>query len=138
MTDAKMIGRPKSDRVCDIGGCTKTHYGKGFCQGHYWRWKRSGHPLGGNVRYDAANLAAHNWDVFKIGDQLLVSSAFSGGHWWDKAGNKETLLDEDYAALYPVTDKRYGLGGTTGIDKKQRLVCVDHEALIRLTERSFR
>lgn len=48
MTD-KMMGRPKSDRVCDIAGCTKPHYGKGFCQGHYWRWKRSGQPLGGNV-----------------------------------------------------------------------------------------
>ena len=32
-------------RVCEIPGCNKPHYGRGYCHKHYQRWKRHGDPL---------------------------------------------------------------------------------------------
>jgi hypothetical protein len=33
------IGRPESSRICDIEGCSKTHYAKGFCRTHYLNYR---------------------------------------------------------------------------------------------------
>lgn len=34
-----------SERICSVDGCGKKHYGKGFCSGHYDKWRRTGDPL---------------------------------------------------------------------------------------------
>jgi 5-methylcytosine-specific restriction endonuclease McrA len=33
-----------SKRTCDIQGCDTKHFGKGYCQKHYRRWKKHGDP----------------------------------------------------------------------------------------------
>lgn len=35
-------------RICSIVGCDKKHYSRGWCEGHYTRWRRHGDPLDGN------------------------------------------------------------------------------------------
>lgn len=37
----------KTGKVCTIEGCGKSHFGHGWCNAHYWRWRRHGDPLGG-------------------------------------------------------------------------------------------
>lgn len=32
-------------RICSVNGCGLLHKGRGWCQKHYFRWKRSGDPL---------------------------------------------------------------------------------------------
>lgn len=32
-------------RYCEVGGCDRKHYGRGFCQMHYYRWRTVGDPL---------------------------------------------------------------------------------------------
>ena len=38
-----------SRRVCSIEGCGKAHYGRGWCNAHYKRWRDHGTPLGGGT-----------------------------------------------------------------------------------------
>ena len=35
--------------VCAILDCGKKHYGRGWCQSHWYRWHRYGDPLGGGI-----------------------------------------------------------------------------------------
>lgn len=42
-------------RACTIDGCTRPHYGRGWCAAHYQRWRRNGDPEGGLPTY--ASLA---------------------------------------------------------------------------------
>lgn len=57
-----------------------------------------------NVRHHAANLAGHNWDVTLIGERLLISCAWSGGHWVTKDGARTQISDEEFDQLYPQID----------------------------------
>lgn len=34
-------------RTCAIDGCDRRHYGHGWCQAHYSRWRKHGSPTGG-------------------------------------------------------------------------------------------
>lgn len=31
-------------RICEVSGCARPHNARGFCFGHYERWKKLGHP----------------------------------------------------------------------------------------------
>lgn len=33
-----------SDRICDVQDCLRPHNARGYCFGHYERWKKLGHP----------------------------------------------------------------------------------------------
>jgi hypothetical protein len=35
----------KKLKVCYIESCNNNHFGRGYCQKHYYRWKRNGDPL---------------------------------------------------------------------------------------------
>ena len=39
--------------VCSIKGCAKVGSRRGFCGGHYWRWKQYGDPLAGKTSLGA-------------------------------------------------------------------------------------
>ena len=41
---------------CSVDGCDRSHFGHGFCNAHYGRWRRHGDPLGG--RTSPGRLAA--------------------------------------------------------------------------------
>ena len=32
-------------RRCSVDGCEAKHYGRGYCQLHWWRWRRYGDAL---------------------------------------------------------------------------------------------
>lgn len=38
-----------NSRICVVDGCGKPHEARGYCQGHYVRWKTHGDPLHGGV-----------------------------------------------------------------------------------------
>lgn len=51
----------QSKRVCIIEGCGRRYYARGWCSGHYRRWKKTGdvrahHPIGA-PRYETENEA---------------------------------------------------------------------------------
>ena len=41
--------RTNMDRLCSIPGCSKPHFGRGWCQTHHYRWRTHGDPLGGGT-----------------------------------------------------------------------------------------
>lgn len=49
------MAKPKS--ICSVSDCGKVHYGRGFCQSHWERWRKHGDPKSGRIN----NLAARNW-----------------------------------------------------------------------------
>ena len=38
-------------KTCNIDGCEKRHYARGFCRMHHARWRRHGDPLAGGTWY---------------------------------------------------------------------------------------
>lgn len=44
----------RKEHTCSVEGCDKPHYGKGWCNAHYRRWRRHGDPLGGSTSIWAA------------------------------------------------------------------------------------
>lgn len=60
------------------------------------------YPAG--IRYHAANLAAHNWDVVMVEGRIAVMCPWSGGDWIGKDGERVKLTDEELDAFYPRSD----------------------------------
>lgn len=56
------------------------------------------------LRYHAANLAAHNWDVVMIEGRVLIASPWGGAHWIDKDGSRTDLTGAEFDALYPPSN----------------------------------
>ncbi len=71
-----------------------------------WSELLSGFPV--RARHQAANLAAHNWDVAIVGDRLLISNRWGGGRWWDKdAAESVRITAQEDAALHPEKPKQF-------------------------------
>ena len=34
-----------AERICDVDGCGKRHFGHGLCSAHYYLWRKHGDPL---------------------------------------------------------------------------------------------
>ncbi len=56
------------------------------------------------VRYEAANMAAHNWDVLVIDEQLVIAGA-SHITFYNKDGIKVDATKEQMNLFYPVVPK---------------------------------
>jgi hypothetical protein len=69
-------------------------------------WQSAMSGFSDRVRYEAANLAAHNWDVTLIGERLLISCAWSGGRWYAKDGTSEPMSDADKDQFYPRCEEQ--------------------------------
>lgn len=52
------------------------------------------------ARVEAANLAAHNWNVVVIGDRLLISAG-SRGYWHTKDGKESKMTKADLDLYHP-------------------------------------
>lgn len=65
------------------------------------------------LRYHAANLAAHNWDVVMINGRIMIASGWGGGHWIDKDGTRTDLTQAEMDSFYPRSsdpEDRYRAG----------------------------
>lgn len=40
-------------RICSVDGCDNRHFGRGFCNAHYYRWRKHGHPMMGGPALSA-------------------------------------------------------------------------------------
>lgn len=59
-------------RLCSINGCGKPSKQKGWCWGHYSRWRRHGNPVeGGTVRGEPARYINETVLTF-TGDECLI------------------------------------------------------------------
>lgn len=75
-------------------------------------WARIFSEYPAPLRYHAANLAAHNWDVAMINGRIVIASPWGGAHWIDKDGSREDLTEAEFDALYPLaTDPNAQNGG---------------------------
>lgn len=91
-------------------------------------WQKAMTGFADRARYDAANLAAHNWDVTLVGDRLLVTSAWSGGAWWNKAGEPTAITDAEFDSFYPVSTDSYPRA-SRGHDGKKRQTAFNEKAI---------
>ena len=46
--------------MCSVKGCGKPHYGRGWCNAHYTRWRRHGDPLGGGTEHDTSRRCRYH------------------------------------------------------------------------------
>lgn len=53
------------------------------------------------VRYEAANMAAHNWDVIEIDDQIFIGGP-SRGLFYTKDGKESKATEEQMNQFYPI------------------------------------
>lgn len=59
-------------RMCSIEGCSRIHYGRGWCAAHYVRWRRHGDPLGGGTPYGEPEQYFREVVVPYVGDDCLI------------------------------------------------------------------
>lgn len=88
----------------DTDGIRKAEYNRS--QGAE-AWKTIVGQFPDRARYDAANLAAHNWDVAYVDGKLLIVCSWSGGHYWTTEGERIRLTDDEAKSFYP--NGGYGL-----------------------------
>lgn len=96
-------------------------------------WMKAMEPFPLSIRYHAANLAAHDWDVVLVGDRLLVACAWSGGHWFTSSGEREAISDAEWDRFYPPildANSREYANGAYGDGKKRsyKLAITDNAA----------
>lgn len=54
-----------TDRVCKVDECTSPPVGRGWCNKHYRRWKRTGDPL--KVAWERGDISANFWSKVRRG-----------------------------------------------------------------------
>lgn len=59
-------------RLCSMPECNKVLYARGWCQPHYWRWKRHGSPTGGGTRPGAAMAHLAQTVIPYDGEECLI------------------------------------------------------------------
>lgn len=58
-------------RICEIEGCEKVHFARGWCKAHWTRWRRHGDPCAGGV--PAGSLAAFfEAAIIHVGEECLI------------------------------------------------------------------
>ena len=79
-------------RICSIESCGKKHFGKGFCESHYLRFRRNGDPVAGrasptsklgrcsvegcnNAILSQKMCSAHYWRNYRHGSPLMGNSS---------------------------------------------------------------
>lgn len=61
----------KATRLCSVAGCDLSHFGKGYCQKHYFRWRRTG---------DTATVRqGHRFTEVDAATRLRERSEWQGG-----------------------------------------------------------
>lgn len=102
-------------------------------------WITAMAPFPTQERYHAANLAAHNWDVTLVGERLLISSLWGGGHWVSRDGSMSPTSAAEYEALYPLVPKdlstpegKSAWFSAREVDQGRRRRQIDRDALAKL------
>lgn len=60
-----------TERICNIPGCGKRHFGGGWCAAHHRRWRRHGSPTGGGTSYGDPELYFSEVVLPYQGDECL-------------------------------------------------------------------
>lgn len=88
-------GRPPNNRKCSIADCGGKHFGRGWCEKHYLRWRSTGDPL--QVKKVAKNVLDLAW----IKSQCMITD---DGCWeWNNA------KDEHGYGLFSLNGKNIGV-----------------------------
>lgn len=85
-------------------------------------WERifSEYPAG--ERHQAANLAAHNWDVAMIEGRIVIACSWANGYWLDKDGARTPLTEAEMDQFFPdAGELRYPQASYHPPTKKYRL-----------------
>lgn len=62
----------KVRRICSIDGCSRPHFGRGWCSAHWKRWVRHGDPLGGGTGMGEAERHFREVVLTYDGDECLI------------------------------------------------------------------
>lgn len=74
------MSKTSISRICSIDGCGKPRRARGWCQGHYSRWRRHGHP---EIKLNTRGVDAR--ERFEANVELIP---FSTCHYWTGNLNK--------------------------------------------------
>lgn len=58
--------------ICKVEGCGKKHFGHGWCQAHYTRWRRHGDPVSGRVSSGEPEQYFHDVVLPYDGNECLI------------------------------------------------------------------
>lgn len=61
-----------NSRLCSIPDCGKRHFGRGYCNAHYSRWRKYGHPLKGEPTSGWAREYFEKTVIPYSGDDCLI------------------------------------------------------------------
>lgn len=88
-------------RICSINGCESFHYGKGYCQKHYVKFKKYGDPLGFHPKRP----------LMERFEEKVELVPFSACHWWAGAqqpqGYGQIRIDGESPGAHRVAYELY-------------------------------
>lgn len=90
-------------KTCSIAGCDRKHFGRGWCNAHYLRWRNHGDPLAGGRRY-ATPEEAFAARTERRGDCLIWTGATNGRYGQMRASGMEVYVhrwayERDFGAI---------------------------------------
>jgi hypothetical protein len=68
------VFRPDAKRNCEIAGCPRDHYAKGWCQMHWTRWRKTGDPMGLRPHYSPIAGKPKDRNPAWVGDAALYGA----------------------------------------------------------------
>lgn len=83
-----MRGALVAKRTCDVPGCGRGHYSKGYCSPHYQRWRKSGDPGPAGVMLISVVNGPRACSVEGC-DRPYLARSYCSPHWqrWKKTGD---------------------------------------------------
>lgn len=111
------------ERICSVENCKRPHYGRGFCNMHYSRWRRWGDPLNhGNRNVPRLPCSIEGCDTISASWGWCEKHLHRWKRWGDPLarpehgrrdyrrpvpGQKRSQLDIMLWANYRITEKDY-------------------------------
>ena len=97
---------PKIVNKCSVKGCSKKYYGKGYCQRHLNRWKRTGDPLQGTREQHFEKIKAQPVTCKVICKGLRCGIKIGRGHGDGK--NHKGSVAREYCGTHDARWRAHG------------------------------